>query len=55
MAKEEIPDAAREYLRKLGSEGGKASAKKLTPAQRKKKATAAAAARWAKQKGKASK
>lgn len=37
-----------EYLRKLGRKGGKATAKKLTPEQRKESARKAAEARWAK-------
>jgi hypothetical protein len=40
-----------EYLRKLGSKGGKATAKKLTPEQRKESARKAAQARWAKRGG----
>jgi hypothetical protein len=50
MAKEPIPEAAREYFRKIASKAGKASAEALTPAQRKKKATKAATARWGKRK-----
>jgi general stress protein YciG len=41
-------DEMSEYLRKLGRKGGKATAKKLTPEQRKEAARKAARARWAK-------
>jgi hypothetical protein len=40
----------RDYLTKLARRGGEARAKALTPAQRKKIAKAAIAARWAKRK-----
>jgi hypothetical protein len=39
-----------QYLRKLGSKGGKARAKRSTPEQRKEQAQKAAQARWAKRK-----
>jgi hypothetical protein len=39
-----------EYLKKLGSKGGTARAKNLTPKERKESAKKAATARWAKQK-----
>jgi hypothetical protein len=41
-------DEMSEYLRKLGRKGGKATAKKLTPEQRKESARKAAEARWKK-------
>jgi hypothetical protein len=50
MAKEAMPEAVKAYFKKLTSKAGTASAKALTPAQRKKKAAKAAAARWAKKK-----
>jgi len=40
----------REYFAKFGREGGKARAKKLTPARRQEVARKAAQARWAKRK-----
>jgi len=43
-------DPVSEYLAKLGRKGGEARKKNLTPAQRKKSAQKAAAARWSKQK-----
>jgi hypothetical protein len=39
----------KEYLAKLGRRGGRATAKNLTPEQRKASARKAAQARWAKQ------
>jgi general stress protein YciG len=45
-SKEEI----REYFAKFGRKGGKATAKKMTPEQRKEIASNAAKARWAKEK-----
>jgi len=51
-----LPDEWLEYFRKEGKKGGdlggKARAKKLTPARRKEIARKAAAARWAKKKAK---
>jgi hypothetical protein len=54
MAKEKdpVPDAVRDYFKKLTSKAGKASAKALTPEERKKKASKAAKARWSKTKKK---
>lgn len=52
MAKEEIPEAAREYFRKLASKAGTASANAMTPQERKRKARKAANARWTKAKKK---
>lgn len=43
-------DPIRDYLSQLGRKGAQATNAKLTPAQRKKSAKRAAAARWAKQK-----
>lgn len=43
------PKRLREYLAALGSKGGKARAKRLTPAQRTKSARRAAQARWEKE------
>ena len=40
-----------EYLRKLGSKGGKARVKKQTPEERRESARKAAKARWAKRRG----
>jgi hypothetical protein len=50
MAKKKptVDDLLRERLRELGAIGGKAAAKKLTSAERKQKARAAAAAHWKK-------
>lgn len=45
-----MPEEVKAYFKRLTSKAGKASAKALTPAQRKKKATKAAAARWNKKK-----
>lgn len=42
--------AVKAYFAKISKMGGKARAAKLTPAQRKKSAQIASAARWAKQK-----
>jgi hypothetical protein len=39
------------YLAELGRKGGKTTARRLTPEQRKENARKAAQARWAKQKG----
>ena len=54
MAKAKIPDALREYLRGIGSEGGKkggpARAAAMTPTQRSESARNAVKARWAKKK-----
>ena len=44
-------DVLSDYLRKLGSKGGKATAKKLTPEERKAAARKAAKARWSKRGG----
>jgi hypothetical protein len=44
MTRKEI----KEYFAKFGRQGGKATAKKLTPEQRKASARKAARARWAK-------
>jgi len=41
------PNPVKEYLAKLGRRGGKATAAKLTPEQRKASARKAAQARWA--------
>jgi len=50
-----IPEAALTYLKQIGSKGGKvggrARAKKLTPAQRTRIARKAARARWGKKEG----
>jgi hypothetical protein len=43
-------DELLEYFRKVGRKGGQATAKKLTPEQRKASARKAAQARWAKRK-----
>jgi hypothetical protein len=50
--KEPLPDAVRDYFKKLASKAGTASAEALTPEQRKKKASKAAKARWSKTKKK---
>ena len=42
--------AVKAYFAKISKMGGKARAEKLTPAERKKSAKVAAAARWAKSK-----
>jgi hypothetical protein len=44
----QAPDPAKEYMRQGGLKGGKARARKLTPAKRKAIARKAAAARWGK-------
>jgi len=46
------PSEASKIARLLGSQGGKARAKKLTPEQRQDIARKAVQARWAKKKGK---
>lgn len=40
----------REYFARFGKQGGKATAKKMTPKQRQESASRAAKARWAKEK-----
>jgi hypothetical protein len=50
MSRVMMKDELSEYLRKLGRKGGKATAKRLTPEQRKESAKKAAQARWAKHK-----
>jgi len=47
-----LPEAVREFFVKEGRKGGKLSAQKLTPKQRKESARRAARARWAKGKKK---
>ncbi len=47
MAKR-LPAAVRDYMRKLGAEGGKRSSKALTAAERSERARRAAVARWKK-------
>lgn len=44
--------SARQYIQEITSKGGKARAKKLSPARRREIARNAIAARWAKAKGK---
>ncbi|HEX7407843.1 MAG TPA: RNA-binding protein [Candidatus Binatia bacterium] len=44
--KDDLRDPAKEHMRQGGLKGGKARAKKLTPAKRKAIARKAAAARW---------
>ena len=45
---EEVPDAAKEHMRKGGEKGGRARAKSLTSEQRSEIARLAAEARWKK-------
>jgi hypothetical protein len=42
-------ESIREYLSRIGKRGAAATSKKLTPAQKKKRAEKGAAARWAKE------
>jgi len=51
LVADKTKDVLSDYLRKLGSKGGKATAKKLTPEQRKAAAQKAAKARWSKRGG----
>jgi hypothetical protein len=44
------PKGMTEYFKEFGRKGGKATARKLTPEQRKESARKAAKARWAKKK-----
>jgi hypothetical protein len=47
-----LPKELREFFAKHGRRGGKATARKLTPEQRRESASRAAKARWSKEKKK---
>jgi len=47
-----MPETLKEYFSRMGRKGGKASRRRLTPAERKESARRAALARWAREKKK---